>query len=167
MYVRDKTPDLFKDFFSLGEKLDFSNRWLALAEMIPWEKIDDMYSKNFSANSGRRAMDSRLVCGLFLVKHIKDLSDEETIKEYEENPYIQAFCGRLHFSKESDFSLSLLSDRRKRLGKEFWDFWTYQILPILDEQKVFKYYRNKKEKSRLICGFLGKIKERFFSFFSI
>ncbi len=158
MYLSDKTPN-FKDFFSLGENLDFSNRWLALAEMIPWEKIDDVYSKNFSANSGRRAMDSRLVCGLFLVKHIKDLSDEETIKEYEENPYIQAFCGRIHFSKESGFSVSLLSDRRRRLGGEFWDFWNYQVLPILDEQKVFKYYRNKKDESCFFCEFLKKIKE--------
>lgn len=157
MYVSDNTPLLFKDFFSLGQSLSDSNRWLKLAEMIPWEKIDSVYSQNFSPNSGRYALDSRLVCGLFIVKYLKNLTDEETIREYEENPYIQAFCGKIHFSKESEFSLSMLSERRKRLGKDFWYFWRSQIIPILEEQKVFKIYKNKKEESCFICSFLDKI----------
>lgn len=158
MYISDRTPNLFKDFFNLGESLDQSNRWLKLAEMIPWEKIDDVYSKNFSPNSGRYALDSRLVCGLFLVKHIKELSDEETVREYEENPYIQAFCGKIHFSKESEFSSSLLSERRKRLDKDFWDFWNTVILPMLEEQKVFRYSKSRKEEPCLFCSFLKKLK---------
>lgn len=162
MYISDNTPLLFKDFFSLGGSLSPGNRWLRLSEMIPWEKIDRIYSENFSPNSGRYALDSRLVCGLFLVKQLKNLSDEETVREYEENPYIQAFCGKIHFSRESEFSVSMLSERRKRLGKKFWEFWDFEILPILDEQKVFKISKTKKEETCFFSSLIGKIKDKFF-----
>ncbi len=162
MYVSDNTPPLFRDFFSLGQSLSPSNRWLKLSEMIPWEKIDRVYSENFSPNSGRYALDSRLVCGLFIVKYIKNLTDEETVREYEENPYIQAFCGKIHFSKESEFSVSMLSERRKRLDQKFWDFWNSEILTLLDEQKFFKFPKNKKDGGCFLSSFFCALKARLF-----
>lgn len=164
MYVSDNTPLLFKGFFSLGDSLCASNRWICLSQIIPWEKVDRVYSENFSPNSGRRALDSRLVCGLFIVKYIKNLTDEETIRDYEENPYIQAFCGRMQFLRESKFSVSMLSEKRKRLNSNFWDFWNSEILILLDEQKVFKFSKNKKDNNCFWSSIFSTIKARLFHF---
>ena len=79
MYRSEKfNPSLFGKLFHLGGKLSGSNRWLKLAEALPWEKLDAAYGRYFSAGYGRPAKDSRLICGLLAVKQLKGLSNEET-----------------------------------------------------------------------------------------
>jgi len=42
MYRSEKfNPTLFGKLFHLGGKLADSNRWLKLAEVLPWEKLDE------------------------------------------------------------------------------------------------------------------------------
>ncbi len=91
-----KTQPLFEELFPFGGHLDEANRWSRIAELIPWEEIEDGYRQHFSA-IGRPALDSRLVIGVLLLKHITGLSDEEIVLELKENPYKQAFCGFENF----------------------------------------------------------------------
>lgn len=138
----DSTRKLFPDFFQFGKFLNPGNRWLRLSELIPWEKLDGLYCPYFSENKGRPARDSRLICGLLIVKYITRLSDEEVVKVFSENPYVQAFCGRKHFDQNSGINPGILSERRKRLGKEFFDFFNSEIVSILREQKYIRYRTN-------------------------
>ena len=156
MYINDKTPSLFKNFFHLGTELDFDNRWFKIAELITWEKIDEVYGRYFSPDSGRPAIDSRLICGLFIVKYIKNLSDEEVIKEYFENPYIQAFCGRKYFLVNDKLNVSILSERRKRLGRDFFDYFEKEVIPIIEKQKYIKVNSPSQNKC-FVCNFFEKI----------
>lgn len=120
MYRSEKfNPGLFGKIFHLGDKLAASNRWLKLGEVIPWEKLDVSYSRYFAEGAGRPAKDSRLVCGLLVVKRLKALSDEDAVAEFMESPYIQAFCGQEYFALEDVINPGILSERRKRLGPEF------------------------------------------------
>lgn len=139
MYIPkdNNAPALFPDFFQLGAKFDASNRWLKLAEVIPWEKLDELYGKYFS-ETGRPAKDSRLVCGLFILKELKYLSDDEAVIEFRENPYVQAFCGRECFVTENAPSAKLLSERRKRLGEDFFNYLESDVAKILREQKFVR-----------------------------
>ena len=65
MYRRKdrKTIPLFPELFPFGGELDENNRWLRIAELIPWEEPEEEYAKHFS-DVGRSATDSQLVVGL-------------------------------------------------------------------------------------------------------
>src|SRR5262249_27273091 len=59
-----------------------------------------------------------LVAGLFILKHMHNLSDEELCARWVENPYYQYFCGEAVFRHELPFDRSSLTRWRQRLGEE-------------------------------------------------
>jgi hypothetical protein len=133
-----KTPPLFPELFPLGGCLNAGNRWLKLSGLIPWERLEDVYSKYFSEGMGRPAKDSRLICGLLIVKHAERYSDERVVDEYLENPYVQAFCGEEIFKTQGGINPSLLSKLRKRLGSEFFSRFEREILGELKVSGAIK-----------------------------
>jgi IS5 family transposase len=46
-----------------------------------------------AAGAGQPPLPTRLVAGLFILKHMHDLSDEVLCARWLENPYYQFFCG--------------------------------------------------------------------------
>ena len=54
-----KTLSLFKELFPFGGQLDQDNRWLRIARLIPWDRIEDNYRRHFAA-VGRPALEARL-----------------------------------------------------------------------------------------------------------
>lgn len=140
MYRSEKfNPSLFGKIFHLGGKLSPSNRWLKLAEALPWGELDAAYGKYFSAGYGRPAKDSRLVCGLLAVKQLKNISDEDAVAEFMESPYIQAFCGQEYFALENVVNPGMLSERRKRLGTEFLTLLEGHLAAALKADKDLKF----------------------------
>lgn len=140
MYRSEKfNPTLFGKLFHLGAKLSGSNRWLRLAEVLPWEKLDAAYGRFFSAGYGRPAKDSRLVAGLLIVKRLRNLSDEDAVTDFLENPYIQAFCGQEYFALEDVINPGILSERRKRLGPEFRALLESELASALKANKDLKF----------------------------
>ncbi len=156
MYRSEKNnnPMLFPKLFHLGGRLDDSNRWLKLGEAMPWEKLDELYGKYFTKGYGRPAKDSRLITGLLTVKLIKNLSDEEAVQEFMENPYMQAFCGAEYFAVEDVISSSVLSERRKRLGADFFSFFDSEVGRVIRDSKTFRL-RSAKDPSR--AGLIGRV----------
>src|SRR6266403_3681587 len=69
---------------------------------------------------------TRLVAGLFILKHMHNLSDEALCDRWVENPYFQYFCGEVVFRHELPFDRSSLTRWRQRLGEE-------QIAALLQE----------------------------------
>jgi transposase, IS5 family len=61
---------------------------------------------------------TRLVAGLFIIKHMHNLSDEARCDRWVENPYFQYFCGEAVFRHEHPFDRSSLTRWRQRLGEE-------------------------------------------------
>jgi hypothetical protein len=141
MYRSERfNPTLFGKLFHLGEKLASGNRWLRLAEVMPWEKLDAGYGKYFVQGYGRPAKDSRLVCGLLAVKRLKGLSDEDAVAEFMESPYIQAFCGQEYFALEDVINPGILSERRKRLGLEFLALLEAELAAALRNDKTLYFH---------------------------
>jgi hypothetical protein len=104
----------FKTPFYYG--LDKNNRWARLASQIPWDDFALIYAKALCEDFGRPALDARIVIGALIIKHKKGLSDEETIEEIKENPYLQFFIGYEEFSHKPPFDPSLFVVLRERLG---------------------------------------------------
>jgi len=132
-----KTINIFSELFPFGGKLDPENRWLKIADLIPWEHLESRYQSYFS-DRGRPAKDGRLVIGILLLKHMTGLSDDEIVKQVSENPYMQGFCGIGHFVTAPLLDSSSLSKIRKRLGKKYFDELERETYRVLIEQKIIK-----------------------------
>ena len=54
MYRREHSDQLsFKDFFlPFGGQLSGDNRWIKLAELIPWDELEDDYASQFCKGFG-------------------------------------------------------------------------------------------------------------------
>jgi hypothetical protein len=88
-----------------------------LSKQIPWDKISNIYNKQLNNDiSGAKGINPRVAIGAIIIKHICDLSDQETILQIQENVYMQYFIGYSGFSDEPVFDSSLFVDLRKRFG---------------------------------------------------
>jgi transposase, IS5 family len=101
------------------QKLSTTNRWVVLAHLIPWDEICNMYFKFVpKGQTGRPALNPRIVIGSLIIKHMCNLDDRETVDQISENIYMQYFLGYPSFSNEKPFDASLFVEFRKRLGMD-------------------------------------------------
>jgi hypothetical protein len=61
------------------------------------------------------------MAGLAILKHTFNLSDEELVRRWVENPYFQFFCGEEHFRHKPPFDRSSMTRWRQRMGMERLD----------------------------------------------
>ncbi len=116
MYAHDSRQVAFHDdprlFGPLA--LDADNRWVKLAQIIPWSLAEKEYRKNLKSNRGERAKSARLALGCLIVKEQLQLSDRDTVEMIRENPYIQYFLGCSEYRYDLSLDASLLTHFRKR-----------------------------------------------------
>lgn len=106
----------FENFhLPFGGKLDPENRWVKLADMIPWHVAEKLYAKNFPSKRGAPALTVRMAFGSLIIKEKLGLSDMETVAQVKENPYLQYFIGLEEYQYEAPFDASMLTHFRKRL----------------------------------------------------
>jgi IS5 family transposase len=91
---------------------------LHLAQLIDWHEINEAVSTHFPSTRGRPAIRPRLIVGLLYLQHTYNLSDEEVVFTWVENPYWQVFTGETYLQTEPPIDPSSLTRWRKRLGKE-------------------------------------------------
>ena len=103
------------------QQLKSDNRWVLLAELVPWDELAGIYAKNLNPKAGRLSVDIRMVIGALIVKHKLSLSDRDTVAMISENMYMQYFCGLQSFQPDLPFDSSLFVDIRKRLGAKHFD----------------------------------------------
>jgi transposase, IS5 family len=120
MYRENRTGQLtFKDFYlPFGGKLSGENRWIKLFELIPWEEFESDYAEQFSKGIGAPAKPFRMALGALIIKERLGTSDEETVEQIRENPYLQYFLGLSEYSNEAPFEASMMVHFRKRLNLE-------------------------------------------------
>ena len=99
-------------------ELDIKNRWVMLAENMPWDKMATIYIDYMSQGMGRSTVDLRTVMGAMFIQHALNLTDRNTIEMISENIYMQYFVGLSSFQSTPIFDHSLLSVFRQRLGKK-------------------------------------------------
>ena len=84
--------------------LDEHNRWVEMSQCIPWDALAEGYYQDLSTTQGRPSKDARLVIGAVIIKHKLCLSDEETVAQIQENPYLQYFVGLAGYQMEAPFA---------------------------------------------------------------
>jgi IS5 family transposase len=103
---------------ALEDIIDLSHPLVRLAREIDWKFLDGRFAGVCAAGVGQPPLATRLVAGLFILKHMHDLSDEVLCARWLENPYYQFFCGELSFCHKLPFDRSSLTHWRQRLGEE-------------------------------------------------
>jgi len=56
-----------------------------LAGKINWSFFDDAFKKHYSEKRGAPSKRIRLMLSLLILKHVRDLSDENVVKQWSEN----------------------------------------------------------------------------------
>lgn len=100
----------------LERLVDSSHGLVRLAGQIKWEAFDEKFEKHFTSE-GRPAIETRLMVSLHYLKYMHDLSDEETVAAWVENPYWQYFSGRQYFEHEVPIDPSSMTRWRRRIGE--------------------------------------------------
>lgn len=98
-----------------GGHLNSENRWIKLAEIIPWQEIEEQYASKFNTFKGNVAKPARLAFGALFVQAKMDLRDRECAELIAENPYIQFFLGFSEYQSNPPVSASTFVYFRKRI----------------------------------------------------
>lgn len=102
---------------ALSDFIDPEHPLVELSERIPWDDLEEELSVHYS-HTGRASKPIRLMVGLLILKRTEDLSDENVVARWVQNPYYQFFCGETHFQWEFPCEPSDLVHFRHRIGEE-------------------------------------------------
>ena len=89
-----------------------------LASVMDWPYFEREFGSLYDESRGRPGLPIRFVVGITYLKYVNDLSDEESVFEFIENPYWQYFCGYKYFQHEFPCDPSSLVRWRKRVGED-------------------------------------------------
>ncbi len=92
---------------------------MILARMIPWSDLEVEFSDLYQSErnvGGQSPKPIRLMIGILLLQHLHNLSDEQVVRTWVENPYWQHFCGYDFLQWNFPINPSSLTRFRNRLG---------------------------------------------------
>lgn len=111
----EKQLNLVEFQLPFGGKLLEGNRWVRLAQMIPWHEFEKQYCSNLSkSGQGPPAFSVRMALAALIIKERLGVTDEECVEQIRENPYLQYFCGLKAFTTERPFHPTMFVHFRKR-----------------------------------------------------
>ena len=105
---------------TLKQILNPKHSLVLLADEMPWHEFDLHYQSLYS-ETGMPGKPIRLMVGLIILKQLKNLSDEEVVKQWVQNPYFQYFCGESEFRWNAPCNPSDITHFRNRIGKDGFD----------------------------------------------
>jgi IS5 family transposase len=115
--IDNRQEDIFRG--RLSSELNPKNELLVLSRLIPWNDLEvefaDLYQSNSSVG-GQPPKPIRLMIGILLLQHLHNLSDEQVVRGWVENPYWQHFCGYDFLQWNFPINPSSLTRFRNRLG---------------------------------------------------
>ena len=112
----DNTQSSFLSFNQpRGLHMNPENRWVKMADAIPWEIFEKKYSRLFKGKNGRIAKPLRLALGSLIIQTKYQYSDRELVDQLTENPYYQYFIGLPGYQEEPPIDASTLVLFLKRL----------------------------------------------------
>lgn len=105
-------------FWDLETMLDSKHPLFRLANAVDWSLFEKSFAPLFCADNGRPPKPIRLMTGLLMLKHLRNVSDEQVVAQFTENAYYQYFCGLDAFSTSAPCASSELVHFRHRIGEE-------------------------------------------------
>ena len=124
MALRESPSSAESDLFrqALVNLINLRHPLAQLAQKIDWKSCEAHFGGLYATGIGRPGHPIRLMVGLQLLKHTSNLSDEEVVAVWVENPYWQHFCGEQYFRHDAPIDPSLMTLFRKRIGEAGCEF---------------------------------------------
>ncbi len=117
MLAKPKIQNQASLFFTLEETLNQKHPLYILSNRVDWELFDREFGPLYCQDNGRPPKPIRLMVGLVILKHLRNISDEGIVEQRAENLYYQYFCGQQEFSSCEPCDASELVHFRKRIGE--------------------------------------------------
>ncbi len=112
---KSKQRDLFRP--ELTAIIDHGHGLVKLAEAVNWDRMDAAFAERYCPGNGRPAIGTRLMVSLQYLKNIYNLSDNDVVYGWAENPYWQYLSGMQYFEHDPPINPSSMSRWRKRIGE--------------------------------------------------
>jgi len=100
----------------LEQLIDSSHPLVRLGLYIDWSSFEQTLGDTYHPSQGAPGISTRLMVALHYLKYQLDLSDEDVVAAWVENPYWQHFSGMRHFQHRMPIDASSMTRWRKRLG---------------------------------------------------
>ena len=92
MYQKPVRTNQQSMFFTLEDQLNAKHPLYILANKINWEVFEDRFKALYSQDNGCPCVPIRRMVGLLIIKHLRNISDESVVEQWQENVYYQYFC---------------------------------------------------------------------------
>ena len=112
---KDQQRDLFRA--ALSSIIDPNHALVKLANIVEWDRLDEIFGSTYCPTNGRPGVSTRLMVALHYLKYSHNLSDEDVVATWVENPYWQYFSGMKWFEHELPINPSSMTRWRKRVGE--------------------------------------------------
>lgn len=138
-------------FWNLETMLDSRNPLFKLANLIDWSSFETAFSPLFSGENGRPPKPIRLMVGLLILKHVRNVSDEQVVAQFSENAYYQYFCGMESFTTVPACASTELVHFRHRIGETGIELILKESIRVnllMDDQKRAEENQDKDGRGR-------------------
>ena len=112
---RHPQRELFQ--IDLEQLIDLQHPLAVLAQRIDWGQFDLQLGSSYHPTQGVPGTPTRLMVALHFLKYRTDLSDEDVVAAWVENPYWQYFSGMRDFQHSMPIDPSSMTRWRKRVGE--------------------------------------------------
>lgn len=116
MYQKPARTNQQSLFFTLEEQLNTKHPLYILANKINWEMFEERFKVLYSQDNGCPCVPIRRMVGLLILKHLRNISDENVVEQLQENVYYQYFCGEQELQVGAPCSATDLVEFRKHIG---------------------------------------------------
>ena len=104
-------------FWDLESMPDSNHPLCRLANLVDWNLFERTFTPLYCPNNGRTAKPIRLMLGLLILKHLRNVLDETVVAQFAENAYYQYFCGMESFTANIPCVPTELVGFRHRIGE--------------------------------------------------
>ena len=101
----------------LEQIIDMRHPLVRLGQCIDWASFEQALGATYHPTQGAPGVPTRLMVALHYLKYQHDLSDENVVAHWLENPYWQQFGGERYFQHRLPVDASSMTRWRQRLGE--------------------------------------------------
>jgi transposase, IS5 family len=101
----------------LEQIIDMHHPLVRLGGCIDWASFEQTLGATYHPTHGAPGVSTRLMVALHYLKYQHDLSDENVVAHWVENPYWQHFLGERYFRHRLPIDASSMTRWRGRLGE--------------------------------------------------
>jgi IS5 family transposase len=111
----NRQGDLFR--VELSRIIDARHGLVRLSNAVDWDRLNEVFGATFCPDNGRPGVSTRLMVSLHYLKYTHNLSDDDIVSTWVENPYWQYLSGMKCFEHEPPIDSSSMTRWRNRIGE--------------------------------------------------